>query len=306
MFRPGKILVRVKRFLPIRHYPSVISSWVANSRFSWVISGFWFPMDSGSRRKSHTAGGKGGRFQRLEPVSGSVASGDSGFREVPCLCPRTLIRSPIRLYHSEIAMQRDFPASDDRALIQIVDSALADVARRSGEWLVCRPGCTQCCMGAFPINQLDAARLRTGLAKLEGSAPARAEGVRARARDAVARLSPDFPGDPVSGLLDEGYDASRRFSDFANDEPCPALDPATGNCELYESRPMTCRVFGPPVRSEDGLGVCELCFHGATDKEIAACEMKPDPDDREQALLEKLEKATGTRGNTIIAFCLAS
>ena len=69
---------------------------------------------------------------------------------------------------------------------------------------------------------------------------------------------------------------------------------------------MTCRVFGPPVRSEDGLGVCELCFQSATDKEIAACEMKPDPDDLESALLDKLEKATGTHGNTIIAFCLAS
>jgi hypothetical protein len=69
---------------------------------------------------------------------------------------------------------------------------------------------------------------------------------------------------------------------------------------------MTCRVFGPPVRSEDGLGVCELCFHGATDKEIAACEMKPDPDDLESTLLEKVEKFTGTRGNTIVAFCLAS
>ena len=42
---------------------------------------------------------------------------------------------------------------------------------------------------------------------------------------------------------------------------------------------MTCRVFGPPVRSEDGLGVCELCFHGASEKEIAACEMSPDPND---------------------------
>ena len=81
------------------------------------------------------------------------------------------------------------------------------------------------------------------------------------------------------------------FSDFANDEPCPALDPATGNCELYESRPMTCRVFGPPVRCEDGLGVCELCFQGATDKEIAACEMKPDPEDLESALLKKARKA---------------
>jgi Fe-S-cluster containining protein len=203
-------------------------------------------------------------------------------------------------------MQRDFPASDDRALIQIVDSALADATRRSGNWLVCRPGCTQCCIGAFPINQLDAARLRRGLAELELSMPARAVAVRTRARDAVARLSPDFPGDPVSGLLYEGGDAERRFSEFANDEPCPALDPATGNCELYASRPMTCRVFGPPVRSEDGLGVCELCFQDATNKEIAACEMKPDPEDLESVLLEKLEKATESKGKTIIAFCLAS
>ena len=202
-------------------------------------------------------------------------------------------------------MRRDFPVSSDQALIQIVDSALADVARRSGEWLVCRPGCTQCCMGVFPINQLDAARLQKGLAELESSSPDRAELVRARAREAVTRLSPDFPGDAITGLLDEGDEGERRFSDFANDEPCPALDPATGNCELYGSRPMTCRVFGPPVRSEDGLGVCELCFHGATDEEIAACEMNPDPGDLESTLLEKLEKNTGTRGNTIIAFCLA-
>jgi len=69
---------------------------------------------------------------------------------------------------------------------------------------------------------------------------------------------------------------------------------------------MTCRVFGPPVRSEDGLGVCELCFQGATDEQIAACEMKPDPDDLESDLVEELEMTTGTRGNTIIAFCLAS
>jgi Fe-S-cluster containining protein len=206
----------------------------------------------------------------------------------------------------QTAMRRDFPAFDDHKLIQIVDSALADVTRQSGKWLVCRPGCSHCCIGAFSINQLDALRLRKGLDHLETISPERAEGIRARARDAVLRLSPDFPGDPVTGLLHETAEASRRFAEFANDEPCPALDPATGNCELYEFRPMTCRVFGPPVRSEDGLGVCELCFQGATDKEIAACEMKPDPDDLESTLLEKLENATGMRGNTIIAFCLGA
>ena len=68
---------------------------------------------------------------------------------------------------------------------------------------------------------------------------------------------------------------------------------------------MTCRVFGPPVRSEEGLGVCELCFQGASEEEIAACEMRADPDDLESKLLRELEKKTGLGGNTIIAFCLA-
>jgi Fe-S-cluster containining protein len=199
-----------------------------------------------------------------------------------------------------------FPSSGDQKLIQIVDSALADATRRSGQWLVCRPGCTQCCIGAFSINQLDAFRLRQGLADLEKTAPQRAAQVRQRARDAVARLAPEFPGDPVSGVLDEGEEAGERFANFANDEPCPVLDPLTGNCELYESRPMTCRVFGPPVQSEEGLCVCELCFQGASEDEIAACEMKPDPDDLESRLLEELENNTGAHGNTIIAFCLGS
>ncbi len=203
-------------------------------------------------------------------------------------------------------MRSHFSFGGDQKLIQIVDSALADVTRRSGEWLVCRPGCTQCCIGAFPINQLDAFRLRRGLADFEKHAPESAARLRRRARESVARLSPEFPGDPTSGVLHEGEEAEQRFADFANDEPCPVLDPETGNCELYESRPMTCRVFGPPVHSEEGLGVCELCFQGASAEQIAACEMKPDPEDLESRLLTKLEKDTGASGTTIIAFCLAS
>jgi len=203
-------------------------------------------------------------------------------------------------------MPTRFPSRGDHKLIQIVDAALADATQRSGKWLACRPGCTQCCIGAFSINQLDALRLQRGLADVAKRDPERAARIRQRARESAARLAPEFPGDPVSGVLHEGEEAERQFADFANDEPCPVLDPKTGLCELYESRPMTCRVFGPPVRSEDGLGVCELCFQGATDQQIAACEMKPDPDDLESRLLAELEKKTGKHGNTIIAFCLAS
>ncbi len=66
------------------------------------------------------------------------------------------------------------------------------------------------------------------LRKLEESAPGRAAGSAERAREAVSRLSKDFPGDPDSGLLNEGEEAERRFAEFANEEPCPALDPLTG------------------------------------------------------------------------------
>ena len=91
----------------------------------------------------------------------------------------------------------------DREFVQIVDAALAEAARKSGSWLVCRLGCTECCMGLFPITQLDALRLREGLAELESRDPGRAAMVRQRVRDAAARMWSDFPGDPATGVLAE-------------------------------------------------------------------------------------------------------
>ena len=193
----------------------------------------------------------------------------------------------------------------DQTLVQIVDAALASAVQRSGSWLVCRPGCSQCCEGVFSISQLDGLRLQHGLDELEHRDPRRAAAVRGRARESVIRLGPAFPGDAVSGVLSEDEAAEQEFVDFANEEPCPVLDPATGTCELYASRPITCRAFGPPVRSEEGLGVCELCFHGATDEQIAACEMEVDRDDLESSILKDLENEGGPSGRTIIAFALA-
>lgn len=128
----------------------------------------------------------------------------------------------------------------DSELIQIVDAALAEAARKSGGWLACRPGCTQCCHGPFPISTTDVARLHRGLAELD---PARAALIRHRAQ------------------LDQG-----------DDDPCPVLDPDTGFCELYDFRPLTCRTFGPAfLQNESVVGVCDLCYSGATDEQIVAC-----------------------------------
>ncbi len=193
----------------------------------------------------------------------------------------------------------------DQTLLQIIDVTQAEAARKSGVWLACRPGCAQCCVGVFAISQFDVLRLRAGLELLKQLDSERAERVVTRARESVERLRDDFPGDPATGLLAETDEAQERFEDFANDEPCPALDPQTQTCDLYVARPMTCRVFGPAVRGADGsVGTCELCYHGASDAEIAACAVEMDPNDTEHALIETLEQETGVQGTTIVAWCL--
>src|SRR6266446_6595322 len=139
-------------------------------------------------------------------------------------------RARLMQYASDMYSRR-LPAADG-ALIQIVDAALADAAGRSGEWLVCRPGCTQCCVGVFVINQLDAVRLQQGLAELEQTDAARAGRIRLRARDSVQRLSAEFPGDAKTGVLYDGMQAAERFASFANAEVCPVLEPEPGLWDL--------------------------------------------------------------------------
>ena len=194
----------------------------------------------------------------------------------------------------------------DQKLVQIVDTALASAERRSGEWLICKPGRTPCCIGAFAIDQLDALRLREGMAELQASDPQRAARVRERAQASIARIAPGFPGDVRTGVLGDDDEAAEHFEEFANYEPCPALDPKRGTCDVYQWRPITCRAFGPPVRSEGGLGVCELCYHGATPEEVESCEIDLGEADALQAeLVADLAKA-GESGRTIVAFALVS
>lgn len=192
-------------------------------------------------------------------------------------------------------------------LIQIVDAAVADAYRRGGSHLVCQPGCSQCCHGVFPISHQDAARLRDGLDQLTREAPDRAAHLRGRVAASLARLAPHFPGNPATGILDEDADSSELFDDFANDEPCPVLDPASGTCELYLSRPILCRTFGPPARTEEGhLATCELCFTQATTAEIAAAELDPFLPATERLSNRDFNATHGLHGETLVAFALRS
>ena len=158
--------------------------------------------------------------------------------------------------------------SGERELVQIVDAALAEAVQKSGAWLACRPGCAECCRGPFPIGQADARRLREGLAELQRRDPERAGRIQARARQAMS-----------------------------DDDPCPALDPASRLCELYHARPITCRLFGPPIRLNGGaVGLCELCFDGAREEEIAACAVEIELSEDESEPTATVAAALATAG----------
>jgi Fe-S-cluster containining protein len=188
-------------------------------------------------------------------------------------------------------------------LFPIIDAALSSAANRSGTHLACRPGCHQCCIGVFAITPLDAAALREALATAPNDV---AERIRARALASRERLiAAGFPGDLQTGILFTEPHHEEAFEDFANDEPCPVLDPVTGTCDLYAARPVQCRTFGPPVRDNDGnLTVCELCFTNATSEDVARCEMDQSWRPLEDKLIEQSEADPQNAGPTLIAFAL--
>jgi len=197
-----------------------------------------------------------------------------------------------------------------QSLTQIVDAALASAVERSGHHLVCRPGCTQCCHGVFPISQQDAARLRQGLQHLRQHDSARADRIVTRVAESLARITPLFPGDITTGILNDNYEESPLFADeseesIGDSEPCPVLDPTSGTCDLYEHRPIVCRTFGPPMRTPEGnLATCELCYIAATTEEIAACELDPAIPDVEATSNLAYDAEHHLSGETIVALAL--
>lgn len=190
----------------------------------------------------------------------------------------------------------------DRAFLAVTDGAFADAALRSGSHLLCRPGCSQCCTGVFAIGPADRLRAAAAIQKLEQTDAQRAARVKQRAQDSWQRLAPDFPGDLQGGILMQGADDA--FEAFGNEEVCPALDPESGTCDIYEERPHLCRVFGPPLPVSDGFSVCDLCFTHASPEEVAAAALAADPADTAETLETAACAAGAADGETILAFVL--
>jgi Fe-S-cluster containining protein len=191
----------------------------------------------------------------------------------------------------------------DAELLQGLDHGFDEASRRAGAWVACGPGCSECCIGPFPITRLDARRLRRGLSDLSRDDPERARRILDRALGAARALEDGYPGDAAHGRLSGDVDTLDRFFERHGTLPCPVLDPTTGRCELYPARPVSCRTYGPPLRFfGENAPPCPLCFKEAPTAIVERCRFEPDPRGLEDAILSKMGVRPGDDWETLIPF----
>jgi len=182
----------------------------------------------------------------------------------------------------------------DELILPAVEAAVAESRRRAGEWIACRAGCAGCCNAAFAITALDASRLRAGL-----RGHPHEEAIRARAAAYAAAVRDTFPGEWAAGRLtdDEAW-RDWFFARMKGRMACPALDVARGECELYEHRPVACRLHGHLIQigAAAETSRCALCFVGATAAEMAACRVR----------VEECEVPGLEESHTIVALALSA
>ena len=129
------------------------------------------------------------------------------------------------------------------ALVQIVDRAVAEALALAGDQIVCRKGCTHCCIGPFAVTVLDLERLRMGIEELSSEDRER---LRQRSMEAREVMREGFPGDWTTGIVEE-LDEADRFDVRHPWLPCPVLDLEAGACSLHQWRPVACRLHGPAL-----------------------------------------------------------
>jgi len=152
---------------------------------------------------------------------------------------------------SGVPLPTDYPA-----LLTRLDEWHHAVRTRFPGVVPCRAGCSACCHGPFDISVADALVVRDAIAAL----PERErEAVRERARAQVSRMAAaepsfQFPWD-VSRLGEARFDA---LVEALADAPCSALG-GSGECLIYQSRPMVCRMMGLGMRTRSGAVLENAC-----------------------------------------------
>jgi Fe-S-cluster containining protein len=130
-----------------------------------------------------------------------------------------------------------------RHLVEQVDAAFDKIQTAFGDCVNCKVGCADCCYALFDLSLVEALYIKTEFDKKFSDE--QCSKIIERANDAdrkVYRLKrrahkEQQAGKPESEIFD--WMSAQRVR-------CPLLN-EKDQCELYESRPITCRLYGVPT-----------------------------------------------------------
>lgn len=195
-----------------------------------------------------------------------------------------------------------------RELIDFADAAFTEISAAHPDFMRCKRGCDDCCYAVFGLFLVEAAFVNEAFQSLEE--PARVETLSrcAEAEQAAARLEDE--------LRAARHDPDRAARIMATKRvPCPLLT-AAGDCLIYDSRPLTCRVYGVPTVVGGALRACgksgfsrkgrygafnlDLANRGLLELSTAMIEDIEDADPEKASLLVSVSKALRSPVHRII------
>lgn len=139
-------------------------------------------------------------------------------------------------------------------LVKQVEDAFAKVKAEFESCVKCKVGCSDCCNAVFDLTIIEAIYIKSKFdAKFKGDAQERIlERANKADRQAYKLKRQAYKdhqeGKPESVILEEMAAARIR---------CPLLN-EDELCDLYEARPITCRLYGIPTRIGDKARTCTL------------------------------------------------
>ncbi len=138
-------------------------------------------------------------------------------------------------------------------LVKLVDEAFERVKTQYGDCVKCTSGCSDCCFAIFDLTFIEALYINHHFNKKYIGGSQRHEMFERanRADRKLYKLKKKAHEESV-----EGRDEISIIGDMSLERVrCPLLN-SDNNCDLYEYRPIACRVYGIPTSA---MGVSHTC-----------------------------------------------
>lgn len=129
------------------------------------------------------------------------------------------------------------------ALVDMVEGVFKKVKQEHGEQVKCKTGCSDCCWALFDLTLIEAAYISTKFRELFKDADF--EGIKEKANRADRKIY-KVKRDAHKSLQEGKNEVEILAKVGAERVRCPLLS-LMDRCDMYEFRPITCRLYGIPT-----------------------------------------------------------